>query len=509
MLSYLGVMPLSCYIWTMNNAKYRKILYFISIVILLTLCVQGYWSYKNYESEKRQLITDVQISLDNAVDAYYTQLAKQNTLSYISSISIDSVFTEVHLANIFFKGGSLGKEFRKVRFNDSSSAKKISVIKSSPTDSFNFKLNANTAPVSFKNNDSISIPRYLEMLTSKIVVSFSEDSLSLDRIDNLIKQELNRKNIAVTYGLSYKINWNKKQTLRPNNIDSSMLKASAGSSFLIEKSSLEMHYDNITRTVLQRNATSMILSLLLVSSIIICLLYLLKIIKHQKQLAEVKNDLINNITHEFKTPIATIGVAMEAIQGFNNSRDPEKNIRYAKISQEQVEKLNGMVEKLLETATLDSEQLRLNFEEHDLIELLKKATTKEAFSDENKTIIFNPSEERILYKIDIFHFENAVNNIIDNAIKYGGNEISVDIKKEKGSIVIVISDSGTSLTEHHRKQVFEKFYRVPKGNTHDVKGFGIGLYYAKKIIEKHHGTITLHVNKQTTFIINLPIAPKN
>jgi len=109
-----------------------------------------------------------------------------------------------------------------------------------------------------------------------------------------------------------------------------------------------------------------------------------------------------------------------------------------------------------------------------------------------------------MYPVDAFHFENAVNNIVDNAIKYGGDEIKMEIKKTAKHIEIAISDSGNSLSEGHKKQIFEKFFRVPKGNTHDVKGFGIGLYYTKKIIEKHGGDIRLDLGKGTTFTIRLP-----
>jgi two-component system phosphate regulon sensor histidine kinase PhoR len=259
-------------------------------------------------------------------------------------------------------------------------------------------------------------------------------------------------------------------------------------------------------TVLKKNTFGILLSFILISAVIGCLLYLLGIIRHQKQLAEVKNDLISNITHEFKTPIATIGAAMEGIQAFNIENDSTKNLRYAKISSEQVEKLNGMVEKLLETATLGSEDLSLQFETINLVEFLRKAATKEVFTLKNKAIQFETSEEEINAKVDIFHFENAINNCIDNAIKYGGEEISVAIKKNKNIVEISISDTGTSLSEEHKKHVFQKFYRVPKGNTHDVKGFGIGLYYSKKIIEKHQGTIVLETNGHTTFKIHLPNA---
>jgi two-component system phosphate regulon sensor histidine kinase PhoR len=113
----------------------------------------------------------------------------------------------------------------------------------------------------------------------------------------------------------------------------------------------------------------------------------------------------------------------------------------------------------------------------------------------------------VFANVDVFHFENAINNIIDNAFKYGGNHIEVVLKSKSSQIEIEISDDGTSLLKANKERIFEKFYRVPKGNTHDVKGFGIGLYYTKKIIEKHNCTIKLDLDKnKTTFKIALPNA---
>ncbi len=491
----------------MNNHKYKQILYFISIVILLTLCVQGYWSYKNYLSEKRQLISDVQVSLDNAVDSYYTQLAKKNTRSYITdSISSDSIFMGIQLSELILNRDSLEDHFKKFRLKDSSNSKRVSIIKSNATDSFNFEFNTNKPQFLIKNIDSKkgNIPRHIEMLSSKIVVSFSEDSLSLKSVDSLIQQELLRKDLNVTYGISYKNNWGEDQKLRDDIIDSSVLKASAGSSFLLDGSVLQMHYNNITLIVLKRNATSMLLSFLLVSSIIICLLYLLKIIQKQKELAEIKNDLISNITHEFKTPLATISVALEGIQRFNLENDSEKSKKYAEMSRAEVVKLTVMVEKLLETATLDSDSLHLNLEEINLVSLLEKAIAIDIDMLNKKTITFNSNVDECILKVDRFHFVNAINNIIDNAIKYGGDRIEVALHKNNSETSITIKDNGNKLTKPQSLKIFEKFYRVPKGNTHDIKGFGIGLYYTKNIIEKHGGTVNLDIKNGTEFIIRIP-----
>jgi len=499
----------------MNQFKYRWILYFISGVILTTLFIQVYWNYKNYELGKQQLVNDVQTSLDNTVDQYYAQLATSESFKLIKdSIKID-----------LRQSGLLNSKNDSIRLIINGSDKEFSSqsnvrdefpsgitmfkaqIKDSVTSVFVIKDSINSA----LHSDSIKtyfekLSEPIEWLSSKIILSLSENSLSLSKIDSLFKLELQRKNISIDYGLSYKSPFNKSEELRSSIIEKAKLQTVSTSPFFIDQSSLTVHFSNVMITVLKKNTFGILLSFILVSAVIGCLLYLLGIIRHQKQLAEVKNDLISNITHEFKTPIATIGAAMEGIQAFNSENDSVKNLRYARISSEQVEKLNGMVEKLLETATLDSEDLSLQFETVNLVELLRKAATMEVFTLKNKAIQFEASAEDILAQVDIFHFENAINNCIDNAIKYGGDEISVAIKNDKNTIEISISDTGTSLSEEHKKQIFEKFYRVPKGNTHDVKGFGIGLYYSKKIIEKHQGTIALETNGHTKFKINLPNA---
>ena len=487
----------------MNKLKYKSILYFISLVILATLCIQVYWNFKNYQTGKQQLINDVQTSLDNAVDQYFTELATKGPFRTINDSA--SLGFAIKRGDTFrFGDSTVGFKKTKEKFPDG-----MTVMQSFSSDSMDINIAIIDSAFTQRRRNPIiefiqSSDNPITELSSKIIFSISEDRLSLNKIDSLFADELERKNIGVAYGLTHADTAKRNDSLRPSIITNASLATTSKSPYFFHNNSLKAHFSNITLAVLKKNLLGIFLSFVLVAGVIFCLLYLLKIIKQQKQLAEVKNDLISNITHEFKTPIATIGIAMEAIQNFNTENDTEKNLRYAKISGEQVEKLNMMVEKLLETATLDSEKLQLNFESHNLVDLLQKASQKEAFSVGNKTISFSASEEEIYYPIDVFHFENAINNIVDNAVKYGGEDISVKIQKNKGYIQISISDNGNSLTDVHKKQIFEKFYRVPKGNTHDVKGFGIGLYYSKKIIEKHRGTISVSIKPTTQFNITLP-----
>ncbi|MBX2829199.1 MAG: HAMP domain-containing histidine kinase [Flavobacteriaceae bacterium] len=502
----------------MNSLQYKGILYFITGVIVATFSIQVYWNYKNYVASKQQLTNDVQTSLDNAVDQYFAELAFDSSYEFIgmepSNAPImlrDSLFRRRPTAQkTILLSDTAQFKIDTLQFSDSLGAS-ITILKSSWNDSLKMDLEVQHQhdSIDFLSADGKSFitnmdVRTVTALSNKIMVSFSEDKISLPTMDSLFAEELNRKNISMDYGLTHMNFLGQQDTLRPHEVMDASLSTISRSPYFLHDDDLKAHFSNITLAVLKKNTIGLLLSFMLMVAVIGCLLYLLKIIQQQKQLAEVKNDLIGNITHEFKTPIATIGVAMEAIQNFSSEEDREKNLRYAKISSEQVEKLNVMVEKLLETATLDSEKLELKPETSNLVELLQKASQKELFSYPEKEIQFHSKESSIFYPIDSFHFENAINNIIDNAIKYGGDRIDVSIEKGKGTIEIAISDSGTSLTEAHKKQLFEKFYRVPKGNTHDVKGFGIGLYYTKTIIEKHGGTIQLQIKPNTTFKIVLP-----
>lgn len=487
----------------MDEKKSKGILFFIASVIVATLCIQVYWNYKNYLAGKQQLINDVQTSLDNAVDQYYTQLATNSSFEFIG----DSLrFLEKgNLNRISFKTDSLShNEFKIDSFTQG-----FTIVKSRINDSLGIKISMNDSSISknqsshlLKFIDSINNP--VEILSSKIIVSFSEDQLSLHKIDSLLKEELLRKNISVDYGLSTTTPFGGSENLRPEIIEISPLETRSKSPLFIHGNTLSMHFSNITILVLKRNLLGIFLSFLLVGGVIASFLYLFKIIRQQKQLAELKNDLISNITHEFKTPIATMGVALEALQNFNTENNPEKKERYTKISREQVEKLSVMVEKLLETATLDSEALQLKLEPCDLTSLIEKIAQKEEFLEKEKEVYLHLPKENIIFPLDVFHFENALNNIMDNALKYGGDRIDIRLVQSEEQVEITISDTGNSLHETHKKQLFEKFYRVPKGNTHDIKGFGIGLYYTKKIIEKHQGTIVLIPQPTTTFKIILP-----
>ncbi len=501
----------------MQKNRYKSILYFISAVILVTLVIQIYWNFKNYQASKQQLVNEVQISLDNAVDQYYEELAKNQTFSFISNAKNLNYFSNKQLDKILKRIDSTKKHFSRSNLSDSIKTSEISFYRNKNIDSTKQFIkvlqlsDSIETMLNISEHDSITISTHtnpFEALTSKIVISISQDEVNLNTIDSLLNVELVRKKVSADYTLKYT---NGLEQLHNNNIcdtitiHKNQLYTQSKSSYLPPHSSLKLFFTNTTITILKKNLLGILLSFILMTAVIGCLLYLLQIITHQKHLAALKNDLISNITHEFKTPIATISAALEGIQNFNQENDQEKTKKYLNMSSGQLNKLNTMVEKILETATLDSDELQLNLEETNLTPLIHTIAEKHKVNSPEKNITFTNSHENIWRKIDVFHFENAINNMVDNAIKYGGNSVGISIINTDSHILIEIRDNGTGLTKAHKEKIFEKFYRVPKGNTHDVKGFGIGLFYTKTIIEKHKGTIQLSLDQGlTNFKITLP-----
>ena len=493
----------------MNDIRYKWILNIIVFVILCTIAIQGYWNYRNYKASKQQLINEVQISLDNAVESYYTRMAHHKTMAFAFSLDDeqDIKLKKDRLDSII---ENLGEVAYEIESNDSL---RIEIIENisllNNEDSLNSRITKNWKPkqvnieATHKSLDSITEDSF-KLLTSKVIYSISNDTLDLNKIDSLVGVEFNRKKLDLYYTIFLNTGKDSIQSSSQKWSENSYLKTTSKSSLLPPNSELSIHFYNSSNLILKRIIIGGLVSLLLILLVISCLFYLFKIIKQQKQLAEVKNDLISNITHEFKTPIATISVALESISNFDTLKDFEKTKNYLNMSTNQLGKLNTMVEKLLETATLDSESLELNKERYDITQLVENVVTKFKIQAPNKEIVYKKPENNIFAHLDVFHFENALSNVIDNAVKYGGDFIEITLTQTVVCFTITVTDNGNSLDKNAAEHIFEKFYRVPKGNTHNVKGFGIGLYYTKHIIEKHGGVITLNLEPKTTFKMSLP-----
>jgi signal transduction histidine kinase len=485
----------------MNKKNYKWVVYFIGVTIFTTIAVQLYWNYREYQLNKQNLISKVQLSLDNSVEAYFANLTKSGIITFTSPNSKNSKDqTDTIVVSTNSKWG--------LRKKVDSTLQNIAKQKNRKPLFINSQRNH-----AFFTPDHI-IPKNIDSLISKVFISISRDTLDLAKLDKYLSEELKRTHIGIDYGMTYDYfewksddNFDKKTIdYKLENFPSKHLTVVSKSTYLPHKSHLELRFTNETAILLKNSFISILLSLILSISIIASLIYLLKTIYKQKQLAEVKNDLINNITHEFKTPIATISTALEAMKNFNALEDKAKTEKYISIANSQVANLNVMVEKILETAVLTHQQLALNKQPIVIAELIELVIANYKITAPEKTINFKNNIGDKVLNLDKFHFGNAIGNIIDNALKYGGNTIDVELSSIKNTVEIVIKDSGNGIPRNQKDKVFEQFYRIPTGNTHNVKGFGIGLYYTKNIIEKHGGSISIiyDAKNATLFKIILP-----
>ena len=233
---------------------------------------------------------------------------------------------------------------------------------------------------------------------------------------------------------------------------------------------------------------------------------------NQKKLSNIKNDFINNMTHELKTPVSTIALALEVIKDKEINKSPEKTERYLNIITEENRRLGTQIEKVLQIAKLEKGDLNLHFEPIDINEVLDQVVKNQGVQMEQHGVKLNldlQAEETIV-SADRVHLTNIVFNLMDNAIKYSKEqpEISIATSNTTSALSITISDNGIGIPKDQLNKIFEKFYRVPKGDLHDVKGFGLGLSYVKNMVEMHKGSITVNskIEEGTEFSINLPLA---
>ena len=253
------------------------------------------------------------------------------------------------------------------------------------------------------------------------------------------------------------------------------------------------------------------MALLLVA--IIFFVYAIFVILHQKRLSEMQKDFINNMTHEFKTPISSINISADVIMNPDIIHDPARLFTYASVIKQENNRLNQQVDKVLQIARIESRSFHLNKQLVDLnVLILKVAENCKANSNRQLVVNTDLSESVGSIEADELHLTNILHNLLDNASKYSDKEpiITIETTRTDHSILVGISDNGPGISPEFQHRVFQKFYRIPTGNRHDVKGFGLGLYYVKTICDAHQWGIALksEPGNGASFVIEIPVKKK-
>ena len=256
-----------------------------------------------------------------------------------------------------------------------------------------------------------------------------------------------------------------------------------------------VHFPNHEMSILKEMDMTILFSVIAFLAVIF-FSYAIIVILRQKHLSELQRDFINNMTHEFKTPISSIKVSSDVLIDSPEIHHNDRLSRYASIIRQQNERLNTHVEKVLSIARLDENQFSLNLEDVELHELIREVVKSKELEMENLggsfDLLLLASDPVV--RADRLHLSNVLYNLIDNAMKYSEKqpEVTIETIGSSDNLEISVRDKGPGIASEHQKQLFKKFYRIPTGNVHNVKGFGLGLHYVKRIVDKHDWTIRVN-----------------
>ncbi|MFH0894278.1 MAG: HAMP domain-containing sensor histidine kinase [Bacteroidota bacterium] len=357
----------------------------------------------------------------------------------------------------------------------------------------------------------------IELLSKEFILR-TEDRINKEMIDTVLRTELLRKNVTLPYEFGVY-----------NSIDTSMyLQKSGAYGKELQHSKYRVHlfpgdmfsgpdylilyFPGKARYLMNTMLSALLIAAVLLIIIALTFTYTLFGIFRQKRLNDMKNDFINNMTHEFKTPISTISLACEAMGDPDIIKTEQKTKKYIGIIDEENRRLGILAENVLQTALMEKGQLRFRFETIDVHKIINDVIKNLALQVEKKRgrIITNFNANTPVLRGDKMHLTNMVYNLLDNANKYTPTEpiliISTRNDEEKKGLVISFEDNGIGISKSSQKRIFDKLYRVHTGNLHNVKGFGLGLSYVKAIVDKHSGSISLEseLGKGSIFTVFIP-----
>ncbi|MGJ8759719.1 MULTISPECIES: sensor histidine kinase KdpD [unclassified Polaribacter] len=521
----------------MGKKMFVLIVVLMSISLIGIIAVQLFWINNAVESRNEQFKNDIQKSLGNV-----TQRINDKEEAFFDK-KMEDFFDNVGLAN--------DAQIRNYLFQEIDTITKERFSIGTTYLEENFKL-----PTEFLDNDSIIVKRVTgkqDFFHSRLIKgvdnafsstdenrysftkrfkkienaynsAYFEDykkitplhqRISNNDLNNTIKEELEKRNVYLDfkYGVYSKDGLATK--LKSGYYTINKKESYPYPLFFNENGDVEYElyvtFPSKDKHILSGLSGILILSLSFIFIIIIAFSSSLYQLIRQKKISEIKTDFINNMTHEFKTPIATINLALDSIKNPKIINDNEKVLRYVKMIRDENKRMHSQVENVLRISRLEKNQLDISKETIDMHDTIEDAITHVSLLIADRKGTINTHFEAIITEIpgNEFHLTNIIVNILENGLKYseGAPKINVYTESTNKFFIFKIKDEGIGMSKAVQKQVFDKFYREQKGNIHDVKGHGLGLAYVKEIVEKHHGTVFVESEKGkgSTFTVKLPL----
>lgn len=330
------------------------------------------------------------------------------------------------------------------------------------------------------------------------------DTISIPQIDSAYKIALSNAGINAAFSIK------RDSLFRPDSIAGLHFSTSKVPVGFLSKNAYQASFEAPTSFLMRKIAPQILLSLLLVAFTSISFLFLYRNLLAQRRLTLMKNDFISNITHELKTPIATVNVAIEALRNFDALQSPERTKEYLDISASELQRLSLLVDKVLKLSMFENKDIELQKSHFNLKELVEEVmhSMRLQFQKNKANLSFKTAGEPFMIHADRLHITSVIYNLLDNALKYGGDkpEIKVELAATPQEFKLRVEDNGIGISPEYANKVFEKFFRVPSGDHHNIKGYGLGLSYAAHVVQQHGGSISVESQpgKGSAFMIKLP-----
>ena len=522
----------------MNKKLFTLLIILMSLSLAGIIFVQWYWINNSVQSNKEQFTFNVkQVLLEtsreiqqNEVNRYYARYQKvsdsigrglfhkANYSEFLYSRK-DNQINEVFIYSngIIEADYKLSSSFLDHNLSDTIKVKRLfnqKILQRFTSGMDGIPFNKESKVIDFKNMaeyEKDSFEESIRDISSKIPI---HERISKKEIKYIISKELREREIKSTFeygiysnGLATKVH---SQDFVKESVSTYVVPL-----FVDDISNnnyrLFVNFPEKNIYVLSNIKGMAALSLIFTSIIILAYANALSQLFKQKQISQIKTDFINNMTHEFKTPIATINLALDAIKNPKIINDAEKVSRYLNIIREENKRMHAQVENVLRISKLEKNQLNLEKEYVNFHDIIEDAISHVALIVEDSggyiNTQFNASNTSILANDS--HFVNVIVNILDNAVKYSTEQPKIEIITENvnGNIILNITDKGSGISKSAQKQIFEKFYREHTGNIHNVKGHGLGLAYVKRVVDDHQGQIFVESEKGkgSTFTIKLKL----
>lgn len=499
-----------------QSRRIQTIIFLMTASLLALVSLQAYLIYRAYAQQSQQFdqsVSELLNSVKYKVERHHIE-SKVNQEFHLKEIesalrrNIDSIWVKnagISLPNATEEAVYLSSDGDPILFSENNSEMML--------DRFNVNVEAvRSNPAELKSIFTELIFGYL---------TYDERDLDTTLLKNEIQREITLKRLGGDFEWGIYNSFN-KSFLYATSFDNQGL--------VFSKYQVPLFYRGMKNAVMltlyfpQKNAYLLgNISLLVLSSILIVLIIFflfvvsLRIIFEQKKVGEMKNDLMNNITHELKTPIATISLATQALSDKDMASMENIREKYLKIIEAENFRLGKLVENILHTALTEKGEIKLKFKNVNLHEKINAIcdSMKIQLEKKNVNLVLKLNAIRPYLEADEVHISNVVANLLDNAIKYSGAknknpQIVIETINKPGKIILRISDNGIGIPKSDQSRIFDKLYRVSTGNVHNVKGYGLGLNYVKQIVDKHNGTIKVEseLGVGSVFIIDIPFIQK-